>query len=82
VAGRRSYFVHCLLKAWHNLISTRRMKTNRGWHLFILWFAAALTVPIATLLLIPAAGPWVWLLAALATNGLVMMGFDSVPSRR
>jgi hypothetical protein len=32
-------------------------------------------------MLVPAAGPWIWLLVALATNGLLMMGLDSLLSR-
>jgi hypothetical protein len=76
--------VSCIVmfKAWQNLIATRRLRAKRAIYASLFWFASALSVPVATFLLVPAAGPWIWLLAALATNGLLMMGLDGLLSRR
>ena len=77
--------VSCIVmfKAWQNLIATPRLSAKRA-ALFssLFWFASALAVPLAALMLVPTAGLWIWLLVALATNGLVMMGVDSLLSRR
>jgi hypothetical protein len=72
-----------MFKAWQNLIATPRLSAKRA-ALFssLLWFASALAVPLATLVLVPAAGLWLWLLVALATNGLLMMAVDGLLSRR
>ena len=35
----------------------------------------------ATWMLVPAAGLWVWLLVALAANGILMIGVDRVLTR-
>ena len=69
-------------KAWQNLIATRRLRTKRTIYACLFWLSAALAVPVATFILVPAAGLWIWLLAALATNGLLMMGVDGLLSRR
>jgi len=75
--------VSCIImfKAWQNLIATRRLSTKRAVYAPLFWFSLALAVPVATFMLVPAAGPWIWLLVALATNGLLMMGLDSLLSR-
>lgn len=76
--------VSCIVmfKAWQNLIDTRSVRAKRAIYPSLLWFASALGVPVATYILVPAAGPWIWLFAAWAMNGLLMMGVDSLPSRR
>jgi hypothetical protein len=76
--------VSCIVmfKAWQNLIATRRLRAKRAIYASLFWFASALSVPVAPFLLVPAVGPWIWLLAALATNGLLMMGLDGLLSRR
>jgi hypothetical protein len=75
--------VLCIVKfkAWQNLIATRRFWPKHAIYTSLFWFAAALAVPVATFMLVPAAGPWIWLLVALAMNGLLMMGADSLLSR-
>ena len=77
--------VSCIVmfKAWQNLIATPRLSAKRA-ALFstLFWFASALAVPLATFMLVPAAGLWIWLLVALATNGVLMMGVDGLLSRR
>jgi hypothetical protein len=70
-----------MFKAWQNLIVARRLRAKRAVYASLFWFASALAVPVATFMLVPAAGPWVWLLTAVATNGLLMMGLDSLLSR-
>ncbi len=76
--------VSCIVmfKAWQNLIGTSRVRAKRTFYPSLFWFASALGVFVVTYMLVPSAGPWIWLFAALAMNGLVMMGVDSLLSRR
>lgn len=72
-----------MLKAWQNLIATPRLSVKRAAvPSALVWFALALAVPLATFVLLSAAGRWTWLLVALATNGLLMMGVDGLLSGR
>lgn len=70
-----------MFKAWRNLIVTRRLRAKGSTYASLFWFSAALAVPVATFMLVPAVGPWIWLLVALATNGLLMMGVNGLRSR-
>jgi hypothetical protein len=70
-----------LCGAWRNMVAQRRLRGRRAIYVSALYFALALAPPIATWMLVPAAGPWVWLLVALAANGLLMIGVDRVLTR-
>jgi hypothetical protein len=67
-----------LCGAWRNMVKQRRLRGRCAICAAALYFAMALALPLATLMLVPTAGPWVWLLVALGTNGLLMIGVDRV----
>jgi hypothetical protein len=69
-----------LCGAWHNMIARRRLRGKRAIYAPVLYFASALGLPLATWILVPAAGPWVWLLVGLASNGFLMLGVDDLLS--
>jgi len=85
IAWLSTSIISCIVmfKASQNLIATPRLSAKRAaLSSSLFWFASALAAPLATFLLVPTAGLWIWLLAALATNGLLMMGVDGLLSRR
>jgi hypothetical protein len=67
-----------LCGAWHNLITQRGPRAKRVVYGSVVWFSSALGLPLATKVLVPSAGPWTWLLVALAANGLLMIWVDGL----
>ncbi|HEY2684622.1 MAG TPA: hypothetical protein VGI93_13990 [Steroidobacteraceae bacterium] len=70
-----------VLKAWQNLLTTRRTQRKRRILVSALWFSLAICLPICALIIVRLANRWVWLLVAIATNGLLMMGCDCLLKR-
>jgi len=74
IAVAISFVVLC--GAWRNMVAQRRLKGRRAIYILALSFILALALPFATWMLVPAAELWVWLLVALAANGILMIGVD------
>jgi hypothetical protein len=70
-----------LCGAWRNMVARRRIRGRRAIYISVLYFVLALALPLATWMLVPAAGLWVWLLVALAANGILMIGVDRALTR-
>ena len=70
-----------LCGAWRNMVAQRRLRGRRAIYISVLYFVLALALPFATWMLVPAAGLWVWLLVALAANGILMIGVDRALTR-
>jgi hypothetical protein len=67
--------------AWRNMVAQRRLRSRRAIYVSGLYFVLALALPLATWMLVPAAGRWVWLLVALAANGILEIGVDRALTR-
>jgi hypothetical protein len=67
--------------AWRNMVAQRCLRSRRAIYVSGLYFVLALALPLATWMLVPAAGRWVWLLVALAANGILMIGVDRALTR-
>jgi hypothetical protein len=67
--------------AWRNMVAQRRLRSRRAIYVSALYFVLALALPLATWMFVPAAGRWVWLLVALAANGILMIGVDRALTR-
>jgi hypothetical protein len=65
-----------VVKAWQNLLLADHPRFKRRIYLSAFWFVLALCLPICALLIVPLANRWAWLLVALGTNSLLMMGCD------
>ena|ERR1700722_8402134 len=65
-----------VFKAWQNLLRADRPRSKRRIYVSALWFVLALCLPICALLIVPLANRWAWLLVALGTNSLLMIGCD------
>jgi hypothetical protein len=70
-----------LCGAWRNMVAQRRLRGRRAIYISVLYFVLALALPLATWMLVPAAGLWVWLLVGLAANGILMIGVDRALTR-
>jgi hypothetical protein len=70
-----------LFGAWRNMVAQRRLRGRRAIYMSILYFLLTLALLLATWMLVPAAGRWVWLLVALAANGVLMVGLDRALTR-
>jgi hypothetical protein len=70
-----------LCGAWRNMVAQRRLRGRRAIYISALFFVFARVFPLVTWMLVPAAGPWVWLLVALAANGVLMIGVDRALTR-
>jgi hypothetical protein len=76
-----SFAILLAFKAWQNLLRADRPRSKRRIYVSAFWIVVALCLPICAVLIVPPENRWAWLLVALATNSLLMMGCNCLLAR-